>query len=128
VLIVTQGKRSAEDIAKEYVSAMKTIRVRQQRLIPGDAAAEYSARLDKLANELVAVCLQADAPDKLVMTVEELNAAEAALEAARAWLAETVHEFRRMDRKAESMIGPAEPQVVAVEPAVSEPAASDMTA
>jgi len=128
MLIVTQGKRSAEDIAKEYVSAMKTIRVRQHRLIPSDAAAEYSAQLDKLANDLVAVCLQADALDKLVMTVEELNAAEAALEAARAWLTETVHEFRRMDRKAESMVGPAEPQVVAVEPAVSESAASDTTA
>jgi hypothetical protein len=123
---VTVGGRSATDIANEYSSAMRTIAARKGRLTASAEALTYADTLDALAEKL-AVCVQAGDPTQLVATVEELNVAEAALEAVRQELNATVSDFLRMDTKsltAESM-AVASPQVVSVGAALSPPKALD---
>jgi hypothetical protein len=121
---VTQGGRSEVDIRNEYESALRTIAARKSRLPATADALAYSESLDAVAATLT-VCVQADNPGVLVGTVDELDVAEAALEAARESLKASLDEFLGMDTAASRPQAALVPQIVTLGTAVRVPTATD---
>ena len=78
----TPGGRTAEDLANELVAAVKTCRGRKRRMPATVAGTAYTVKLDAIVASL-AVCVEPDNPTVLVSQPRQLDAAEAALEAAR---------------------------------------------
>lgn len=114
-------KRTPQDLAHEYESAIRTIRARQRRCPATPQGLDYSERMEAIGKSLD-VCLSE--PGVLVQTAEQLAVAEQALIDARAALAESLPEFQEIDtaRAARTAQEPT-PQVVTVAPASREPIA-----
>lgn len=114
-------KRTPQDLAHEYESAIRTIRARQRRCPATPQGLAYSNAMEAIGKGLD-VCLSE--PGVLVSTAEKLAVAEQALIDARAALAESLPEFQEIDtaRAAQTPQEPT-PQVVTVAPASREPIA-----
>jgi hypothetical protein len=112
----TPGGRTAEDLVNEYVSALKTCAERKRRMPATVEGMAYTVTMDAIAASL-AVCVQPGNPTALVTEPAELDAAEAALIAARAALYPdgTAAEFLALDIM-QARMAPREPvaQIVTV--------------
>jgi hypothetical protein len=113
-------KRTPQDLANEYSSAMATIAARQRRVPATTEGMEYAAAMDAIAASLT-VCLAE--PGVLVATPEDLTIAEQALIDARAELAASVEQFSAMDTARKADATPA-PQIVVASPAARVPIAN----
>lgn len=100
----TAYRRTPQDLALEYASAVRTIEERKRRCPATAEGLAYAARMHEIAAGL-GVCVSE--PGVLVSTREELAIAEQALIDARAALAETLVEFLALDTARERMAAPA---------------------
>jgi hypothetical protein len=115
----TEYRRTPQDLALEYASAVRTIEERKRRCPATAEGLAYAARMDEIAAGL-GVCVSE--PGVLVSTPEELAIAEQALIDARAALAQTLVEFLALDT-ARQRTGVATPQTVPVVTAARQPIA-----
>jgi hypothetical protein len=112
-------KRTAQDLALEYASAMRTIEERKRRCPATAEGLAYAAQMDEIATGL-AVCVSE--PGVLVATPDELAVAEQTLIDARAALGASLDEFLQLDTTRKRAKG-AVPQAVPAVPATRMPIA-----